>query len=344
MAAPDPLDYPFATPTWDTAVPVADGILWVRTKLPFALDHINLWLLDGDDGWTLIDTGVGDAATQALWQSLLAGQLAGRPVRRLLVTHFHPDHVGQAGWLVEATGAEFLMSRTEWLMAKALAHDDSPGFADAGLRLDRLAGLEEGLIQERCRRGNLYRKGVRTPPPSFTRMRDGDRLRATGTGWRVIVGEGHAPEQVTLYCEERKLLIAADQVLPRISPIVGVWPQLPDADPLGEFIASLDHYAGLPEDTLVLPSHGLPFRGLRTRLASLRAHHDERLARTFELCAEPVTAATAMRGLFDRRPLTIQDIGFAQAETLAHLNRLVRAGAIARETGPDGAWRFRHGA
>lgn len=343
MAVLDPLDYPFATPAWDTPVPVAEGILWVRTKLPFALDHINLWLLDGDDGWTLIDTGVGDVGTRDLWQGLLAGPLAGKPVRRLLVTHFHPDHIGQAGWLIEATGAEFSMSRTEWLMAKALAHDDSPGFADAGLRLDRLAGLEDGLIQERRGRGNLYRKAVRTPPPSFTRVREGDRLNAAGTGWRVIVGEGHAPEQVTLVSDERKLLIAADQVLPRISPIIGVWPQLPDADPLGEFMNSLDRYAGLPEDTLVLPSHGLPFRGLRMRLASLRAHHDERLDRTLELCAEPVTAATVMRGLFDRRPLTIQDVGFALAETLAHLNRLVQAGTIVRETGADGAWRFRRG-
>jgi glyoxylase-like metal-dependent hydrolase (beta-lactamase superfamily II) len=339
----DALAYPFATPGWDTPVPVADGILWVRTALPFALDHINLWLIDDGDGWAVIDTGVGNAATKALWEGLLAGPLAGRPVRRLIVTHFHPDHIGQAGWLVEATGAEALMTRTEWLTAKALFHDDSPGFVDAGERLDRLAGLNEALTRERRGRGNLYRRGVRPPPPSFTRLQAGDRLRLAGSGFEVIVGEGHAPEQITLWSADRRLLIAGDQLLPRISPVIGVWPQIPDADPLGDFLGSLDRYAHLPDDVLVLPSHGLPYRGLHDRRASLRAHHEERLARTLELCRAPVTAATVMHGLFDRRPLTLQDVGFAQAETLAHLNRLVRSGEVKRTPAADGAWRFGRG-
>ena len=334
---PDGLLYPFPTPEFDELVELAPGVRWLRTPLPFALDHINIWVFDNGRSWTVVDAGVGNAATAALWQRLLATELAGKPVRSLLVTHFHPDHFGHAGPFCAHTGARLLMPRTEWLMGRALALDTTEGFVVAGERLDRLAGLDEELVQARRERGNLYRRNVPEPPPVFQRVEAGQVLNEGGRSWRVLIGEGHAPEQATLVAEDGSLLIAADQVLPRITPIVGVWAMCPEEDPLGHFLHSLEQYRTLPEDTLVLPSHGLPFKGLRKRLDQLPAHHEERLARTLDLLATPTTAASVMRGLFER-PLTLQDTGFALAETLAHLNCLLRRGEVQRDEEAGRYW------
>jgi glyoxylase-like metal-dependent hydrolase (beta-lactamase superfamily II) len=219
--------------------------------------------------------------------------------------------------------------------------DDTEEFTAANAAYYRLAGLDPAMAAELLGRGNAYRRRVSPPPGSFEGVRAGDRLRLGGSDWQVIVGEGHAPEQITLWSAERNVLIAADQILPRISPVVGVWASQPAADPLGEFLGSLDRYAGLPEDALVLPSHGLPFHGLHARRAALRRHHDERLARVVDLCHEPVTTAQVTAGLFSR-PLDLHQTGFALAETLAHLNRLAEIGRVERRL-DDGAWWWRAG-
>lgn len=316
-------------PEFGTIVPLTENIFWLRLALPFALNHVNLWLCDDGDGWTVIDTGYGDAPTHAAWEDVLRDALADRPIRRLLVTHFHPDHFGLAGWLCERTAATLWMSRTEWLTGRALALDTTAGFVDATERAYRLASLPEAVIARQRQRGNAYRRGVSEPPPVFHRLAVGDRLTLAGSEWQVLIGEGHAPEQVTLYAAERRILIAADQILPKISPVVGVWPSQPDADPLSDFARSLRQYRQLPADCLVLPSHGSPYVGLHTRLDQLHLHHEERLAATLQACATPVTAATVLRHLFPR-DLDAHQTGFALGETLAHLNRLMAQGEIRR--------------
>jgi glyoxylase-like metal-dependent hydrolase (beta-lactamase superfamily II) len=335
-----PVDMPVEAPELGEPVPLEDGLFWLRLRLPFALDHVNLLLADDGDGWTLVDTGYGDAPTRAVWEQLLAGPLAGRPVRRVLGTHFHPDHVGQAGWLCAATGAELWISRTEWLTCRALALDDTEGFVVASERNHRRARLDDEVVARQRQRRNPYRKGVAEPPPVFRRVVAGDQVELAGSRWRVLVGEGHAPEQVTLHCAERNLLLAADQILPRISPVIGVWAAEPDADPLGDYLRSLAQYRELPPDCRVFPAHGLPFAGLRERLDQLAAHHEQRLERTLAACAEPATAADVLRALFNR-PLDAHQTGFALAETLSHLNRLLRAGRLDRWADADGAWLYR---
>ena len=335
-----PLEPILPTPEFDRPVTFDDGLLWLRLRLPFALDHVNLLLCDDGDGWTILDTGFGDAATRAVWSGLLDGVLAGRPVRRVIGTHFHPDHVGLAGWLCERTGAELLMSRTEWLTCRALALDDTDGFVAASERNYRRGGLDEALVARQRERRNPYRKGVSEPPASYARVVAGERIALAGSSWRVLVGEGHAPEQLTLYCAERNLLLVADQVLPKISPVIGVWGGEPDADPLGDFQRSLPQYLDLPDDCRVFPAHGAPFLGLHERVTQLAVHHDQRLERTLEACAAPATAAELLRGLFTR-PLDAHQTGFALAETLAHLNRLLRTGQLERWLESDGVYRYR---
>jgi glyoxylase-like metal-dependent hydrolase (beta-lactamase superfamily II) len=316
---------------------LSPGLFGVRFALPFALDHVNIWLLAGD-GWTLVDAGLADQPSRERWQDL-ARFMTGRPVTRVLATHFHPDHMGLAGWWCERSGAEFLASRTEWLQGRALALDTSEAFVAAGRRFDHRAGLAAEQVEERAVRGNLYRLRVTLPPAGHRRLREGDRLTMADASWRVIIGRGHAPEMVCLFSEERNLLIAADQVLPRISPIVGVWSGEPEANPLAEFLDSLATLRQLPDDCLVLPSHGRPFRGLHARIDQLVAHHRERLAATLEACGRPATAVEIMPQLFDRA-LDRHQLGFAIAETVAHLNFLVADGRIERRLDPDGRLRY----
>jgi glyoxylase-like metal-dependent hydrolase (beta-lactamase superfamily II) len=318
---------------------LAPGLAGVRFALPFALDHVNVWLLEEVPGWTIIDTGVADERSQDRWRRLLRGFLAGRPVARVLATHFHPDHLGLAGWLCAETGAELLASHTEWLNGRLLALDTSTGFVAAGRAFDRRAGLDEELVAERAARGNLYRRRVSEPPASFRRLRHGDRLRLAATEWQVIVGQGHAPEMICLFSAERNVLIAADQILPKISPVIGVWPAEPEANPLADFLTSLERFRALPDDCLVLPSHGRPFRGLHVRIDQLIAHHAERLEATLAACTRPVTVTEVMPLLFNR-PLDTHQLQFALGESLAHLNYLLAEGRLRRSLDADGRLRF----
>ena len=318
---------------------MSDGLFGLRFALPFALDHVNVWLLRDGASWTLIDTGIANEATKNIWSGLLDGGLDNRPISRLIATHFHPDHMGLAGWLCRKTDAEFWTSRIEWLTARSLAHDVSDDFVDAGRRFDRLAGLDRDQIAERAARGNLYRTRALAPPASYTRVREGDDIEIDGEPWRVLIGRGHAPEMICLYSKGRDLLLAADQVLQKISPNVGVWPVEPDANPLADFIESLEIFRTLPETTLVLPSHGQAFYGLHARIDELIGHHHARLERAEEQAGRGRTAAEIMPSLFDRE-LDAHQLGFALGEALAHLNFLVSQGRLERHLDEAGHYLY----
>jgi glyoxylase-like metal-dependent hydrolase (beta-lactamase superfamily II) len=341
---PAVLDYAFATPpSPGDAWPVAPRLRWIRMPLPFALDHINVWLAEEANGHALIDCGIGDAATRTLWESHFATTLAGRPITRIVATHCHPDHVGNAQWLAARFGAPVAMTCAEFMTAHALRGQHSGFelaatialFARHGMTAEHLAAME--------RRGNRYGRGVPELPSAYDRLIDGDDIAFGGARWRVVEGHGHSPEHASLWSAERGVLISGDMLLPKISTNVSISPASPDSDPLRRFLDSLAAFESLPADTLVLPSHGLPFRGIAVRVAQLRAHHRARLAELASAVRDagaPMSAHAAVPVLFAGRELDAQQRFFAMGETIAHLNHLWHAGSIERRVDGDGAIRF----
>ncbi len=334
------LGHPFpASPAPGMAVAVAPGIYWLRMPLPFRLNHINLWLIDLGDSWCVVDSGYGIDAIRGAWEEVFSGVLGGRPVSRILITHYHPDHIGLAGWLSARWGVPIEITPGEWRATEAAFAGDTSKPKDRA-RYFQSHGLDDERNTALRARGNLYRRGVPSLPEAAIHYAGGDDIEIGPMRWRVMVGHGHSPEHACLYCPDRGVLISGDQILPRITPNISVRHFRPDADPLGRFLASLAPFHSLPAETLVLPSHGLPFTGLHRRLDQLSHHHDERLDVVIRACAEPRCAADLIPILFDRT-LEAREISFAMGEILAHVNYLKNQGRLDATEGDDGVWRYR---
>ncbi len=342
------LDYPLGgtLPASGATVEVAPGVRWLRMGLPFALNHINLWLLrdcdeHGRDGWAVVDCGIANDATRAAWEQVFASELQGLPVLRLIVTHMHPDHIGLAHWLTERWDVPLWISAGDWHAAR-MASQSTTGFGGPGAALFMAShGLADPASIEKIKaRTNYYPSMVPQVPAQFRRLMHGDRLRIGAHDWTCHAGYGHAPEHISLHCAELATLISGDMVLPRISTNVSVMNFEPDGNPLPLYLASIDQMRTLATDTLVLPSHGKPFRGLHERIAQLRTHHDERLADVRSACARaPQTASSLLPVLFHRQ-LDLHQTTFAMGEALAHLHALWLGGELRRERGADGVIRF----
>lgn len=315
---------------------VAPGVHWLRMPLPFKLDHINLWLLEDGDGWTIVDSGICRDDVKQAWERIFATCCADRPVKRIIVTHFHPDHLGLAGWLVERCGVELWASLGEWAFGRMLSLDDGEQARQSFHGFYRAAGFDQAMMQLVDERAHAYKQRVSPVPAAIRRIRDGDELEVNGRSWRVIVGTGHSPEHACLHCGSLGVLISGDQVLPRISPNISVWPQEPEANPLKLYLDSLSRFRSLPAHTLVLPSHDRPFVGLYPRLDQLAHHHDDRLAKTLDACALPRTAVEVLNGLFHRE-FDSHQLFFAIGESLAHLHFLRDEAVMARHRRADGA-------
>ena len=317
---------------------LAEGVLWMRLPLPFRPDHLNAYALDDGDGWTLIDTGLDTPAVRGAWAALMAGPLGGRPVRRVILTHHHPDHVGLAGWF-QATGAALWATRTAWLTARMLTLDVQPRPSAETLAFWRGAGMPPAMLAARAEARPFNFADVVAPmPPGFRRIAQGDEIAAGGRRWRVEVGHGHAPEQATLWSLDDDLVLAGDQILPGITPNLGVYASEPEADPVGDWLASCTRLAALArEDQLALPGHRRPFRGLPARLGAFISHAAEALDRLERHLGTPRRAGECFAPLYGRT-IAPGEYGLALAEAVGHLNRLTREGRAWRRVGPDGAW------
>lgn len=342
-AADRPLAYPFgnAAPAPGRTLAVAPGLNWVRLTVPGPLRHVNCWLLDDHDragsGVAVVDTGIDLVPSRQAWEAVFAHDCPDVRVTRVIATHFHPDHVGLAGWLCDRHDAPLVMTRGEWLTARLLSADARDEVPHEMIAFWRGAGWDDDRIAAASARGWAgFRRIIASLPLGYRRIVDGETLEVGSRRWQVVVGSGHSPEHACLFDAEAGILIAGDQVLPRISPNVSLGVTEPDADPLGEWFASIKRLKTLPPDLLVLPGHGDPFTGLHARLAAMDDEHRERLDALVGLLAAPRCAVDCFATLF-RRPVGDDMLGMATGEALAHLRRLEVEGRAERDV-RDGVW------
>jgi glyoxylase-like metal-dependent hydrolase (beta-lactamase superfamily II) len=345
------LIYPWArqVPDQGKVMEVGQGVGWARLSVPGSLGHVNVWIVEDGAGVALVDTGLNLPATRAAWEMLIAGPLAGRRITRLFCTHFHPDHTGLAGWLAERFGVALWMSRTEWLMARMLILDARDSPPPEAIAFWRSAGWSDDRIARVSAAGwRRFGRIVSPLPTSYVRMTEGDAIPIGSGVWQVIVGGGHSPEHVCLWNRDANLLIAGDQVLPRISSNVSVSLHEPAGNPLRDWLASIDRLMALPEDVLVLPSHGEPFTGLHVRLAALRDGHHAQLDALARFIGEPRRVVDCFPSLF-RRTIGDEDLSLATGEALAHLRWLeeegraiadLRDGVLYYRAVQGGGWAF----
>lgn len=320
---------------------VAPGVHWIGMPLPFALKRINLWLLEDGEGWTIIDTGVALEESRNHWRAIFDATLKGKPVTRVICTHMHPDHMGLAGWICRKFNAPLWMSRLEYVIGRMLVADTGREAPEEGVAFYRAAGWDEDALDSYKVRFGGFGKAVSRIPDSYRRLSDGDVVEIGGRPWRVITGNGHSPEHVCLWQEEMKLFISGDQVLPRISSIVSLFPTEPDADPLADWLDSCRKLrSAIPGDVLTLPSHNEPFMGVHDRLDALIDGHERALSRLLQRLRDEPKRAIDLFGVMFARKIGPELLGMATGETLAHLNCLMARGLVRRNLDADGVARY----
>ena len=336
------LSYPFDNrPNPGELIEVGPGIFWVRMPLPISLNHINLWLLEEQDGWTLVDTGMATEDTKALWEEIFSTHLNSKPVKQVIVTHMHFDHLGLAGWLVEKWGATLCMSRTEYLSSRVIINEIKSDPPEATVAFFRAAGVEESILDEFKVRFNNRSDFVSPLPSHYKRLTDNQVLQIGSLQWTVIIVEGHSPEHICLHCKSLNIMIAGDQILPRISPNISVRPDEPRANPLQNFLRSCKSLKNrLDKDVLILPSHGDPFYGAHLRLQDMINEHKKGLQDLLEFCSQPRSVADVFPILFKSK-INIGNMVIAVGEAVANLNYLVSSKELVVNIGSDGIARYK---
>ena len=333
------LDYPWSedeAPAPGTVIEVAEGVLWVRMPLPISLKWINLWLLRDVDGWVVVDTGMATEQAAEHWRTIFKTYLDGLPVKRVIVTHMHPDHVGLAGWMTRKFQCSLHMSQLEYITCRMLVADTGRDAPEEGVRFYKAAGWEEDSLDRYKVKFGGFGRAVSRLPDAYARLEEGDELTINDSVWKVMIGSGHSPEHVCLYNEDRNVLISGDQLLPRISSNVSVHPTEPDANPLADWLASCERLRrDLPQDVLVLPAHNVPFRGAHDRLDALIRGHEVMLDRLISRLKVPKKVTDLFTAMFGRQ-IEEDALSLATGETLAHLNCLIARGQVQRQTHDDG--------
>lgn len=336
------LNYPFeTTPDFGEVLEVAPGVLWLRMPLPMALDHINLYLLEDEDGWWVIDTGIALGDTQSLWEQVFERYLGDKPVKAVVSTHFHPDHTGMAGWLCEKWRVPFYITASEYYVGLSFSRITKEHYSWVSEQNMRRGGYsEEHIAKARDNYGGFG--SIITPmPTAYRRLEEGAFLNINGNRWQVIIGRGHSPEHACLYSSGLNILLSGDQVIPRITSNISVQGSEPEGNPLKDWFRSLEHFLEiLPADTLVLPAHNTPFYGLHERLRYLIEHHEDHLLALEEACVDASPSAMELLPVLFKRELDEHNLGLALGECIAHLNYLHHRGQLQRTVDEKGCYRY----
>jgi len=344
--APRPtLEYPFEmrwSPEPGQPFEVVDGVYWLRMPLPIALDHINLWILRDGDGWTIVDTGYDAEVCKDVWEQVFDGFMTPASVNKIIITHFHPDHIGLAAWLAHKCDCPILISEGEY---KHYANIISRDKAEFGIQAKAFV-TEMGYPQSMAEKFVGFMVSDDKPAESRVQrehcqfIKEGDLIDIDQQQWRVISGNGHSPEHACLFNAELNTMLSGDQSIARISSNVSVYPSNRDKDPLGDWLDSCQKLIDeLPEDTLMLPAHQEPFRGNPARMQQLIDDHHAQLNRLRLAVDAPISPVEARAILFDRELNTIETL-LATGETLAHLNYLMHRNEVFMQIGDDGVARY----
>lgn len=338
------LTYPYSEhPTPGTTLELAPGVRWLTMPMPGSLSHINLYLLEDDDGWFVVDTGWANDETEQLWQKLFKAELSDKPVKGVICTHMHPDHVGQAQMITDHYQCPLYMTQAEYYHARSFSAPGQGPFGSwQGKQFYTRAGMPEKDLEELQKMWAGRSAGGFTDvtmPPGYSRLRDGDILSIGANDWTVVVGSGHSPEHACLLCHRLGIMISGDQILPIITSNVSVHPNEPESNPLKAWMDSLDNLLSTPETTLVLPAHNLPFYGVRPRLRELMDHHEDRMLAIEEHSLKPALAVDFLPILFKRK-LGPMQMMLALGEAIAHLHLLMHRNRIERTLEANGQYRF----
>ncbi|MGI9324431.1 MAG: MBL fold metallo-hydrolase [Pseudomonadales bacterium] len=342
------LRYPYDEhPSPGTTVEVEPGVRWLTMPMGGSLNHINLYLLEDDKGWYVVDTGLSLQETNDHWQTIFANELGGKPVCGVICTHFHPDHIGQARMITDQFKCPLYMTHAEYYQARAF-FGSGPGSSSnsrtgwLSQKFYREAGMPEEYLEtlrKMFESRDTDAMVMPQMPDGYQRLKDGDVLEIGGRNWHIVVGSGHSPEHACLLCDELDLMISGDQILPIITSNVSVHPSEPNANPLKDWMDSHDELLSLPEETFVLPAHNLPFYGIRPRLRDLISHHEDRMLAIEEHCTVPRTAKDLLPVLFARE-LDPRQMMMALGEAIAHIHLLLHRNRLHQVLHEDGCYRY----
>ncbi|MBV1914494.1 MAG: MBL fold metallo-hydrolase [Pseudomonadales bacterium] len=335
------LKFPFSTaPEGGEIKQVADGVYWLRMPLPFSLKFINLWLLEDDDSWVIVDTGVCNDETEMLWKQIFEKYLGGKPVSRVIATHCHPDHIGMAGWLTEYWDIELWIPQAEWQQARmGVLADPETSAKLMSAHYDRL-GIPADAMKRMRRIGNYFKNMNGNFPITYRRVTGDSKIKINGRIWTVLIGHGHSPEHASYYCKELDVIIGGDMLLPKITPAISVSMEEPNGNPLQQFVDSLEQFYDVPDTVLILPSHEMPYYNLHTRLDELKEHHDQRCQLIVDNCEESKSAMEITEIMFAHRELNDFDILMALGEAVAHIHMMMYQGKLKRFANEQGSWEF----
>jgi len=340
--APRPkLEYPFGlswSPKPGEPFEVAEGVYWLRVPLPIALDHINLWLLRDGDAWVIVDSGFDAPVCKEVWETVFDGFLAGQTVSKIIITHFHPDHIGLASWLALRCQVPVLITKGEFYHYHSIVNRNEEAYQKTAQRFLNEMGFstEDGIKLAQFMQADKKPPEARVQESMCEFIQEGDQIVINEKAWNVVCGNGHSPEHACLYCPDLAVMISGDQAIPRISSNVSVYPSNRDGDPLGDWLNSCEKLRDtIPESTLILPSHQEPFVGLALRMQQLIDDHHAQL-NSLRIADQSVLSTFQARSILFNRELNTVETMLATGETLAHLNYLLHREELSMQHDANG--------